>query len=203
MRYLAIQRELQELWRGTKIKKIKGASMENWRTSLHPAKGREIKIQLIANTFSHSFLLWREHALKIHLQNHPNPILSVLTLVQIYHSHTEWGWTWHGLYICTAAPSGVQKKKKSHHFIYSPALNVQRLLQSPILFSFSGIFFYNLLHFILLEYLPCGSLHANDSTNVSSETFLSQFGNRISRTQSIPSSHPLSAFHRLLSPQKP
>lgn len=113
--------------------------MENWITSLHLTKEIEIKIQLIATTFSHSFLLWTECALKIHLQNHPNAILSVLTLVQIYHSHTQcrvsMTWTVH-LHCCS-----IWVIEKNHNFIYSPALNAQHLLQPPnFIFFFRYIF---------------------------------------------------------------
>lgn len=73
----------------------------------------------MTTTFSHSFLLWKEGALKIHLQNHPNPILSVVTVVQT-HQQCRVCTGLYRLSTCT----GARSDRENHYLSYSPFLNV-------------------------------------------------------------------------------
>lgn len=148
--------------------------MEDWRKSLRITKETEIKIRLMSTTFSCSFLFGKKVPWNTHLQNHTNPILSVVIAVQIQHSYLQCRVCMglYGLYICTSALSD----KENHYLTCSLALNVKHFLQlnfSPL----STTFFCSLLYLILLLYLSCGFLLTNDSVNVSSMTSLPPLGN--------------------------
>lgn len=98
----------------------------------------------MATTFSHSFLLWKESALKIHFQNHPNPVLSVVTVVQT-HQQCRVCTGLYAIFTCTGALSD----RENHYLSYSSFFNVQHILQPPNLFfyfSLSIIFLCSLLY---------------------------------------------------------
>lgn len=175
--------------------------MKNWRISWHLTKEIEIKVQLMAATFSHSFLLWTECAFKMNLQNHPSPVLSVLTLLQIHNFHTQ----------CRGSMTRTLHlqcfsnwlTEKNNDFSYSPALNAQHVLQPPILFF--GVFFQVYFSAVCCILSICNIYHGAPCSLMTVQMCTAKHSCHNLETEfpecsPSPPPTPFSALHRLTSP---